>query len=265
MSAATPLLPPIRPEAIPGANGTPLPTAEALRDSVKGARVTVVGGARSGLAVAHLLARRGADVFLTDHSPAEAGVAEGLKKNGVASEFGGHTPRALDADWLVLSPGVPTTTNLVQSALRQKKPVYAELGTSGALAVLPPGWDGPSTVNELRAPSYSSYELTNTRPGHPLLGTTLHLERVTGLQEPFRRLWLNGQTTQGYHGLDGVAAAEVPLPGVAIELAGRGRGGVLALVQTRTAYWAVHVSAPKAVWAARRAELVALLQALQLP
>ena len=153
-----------------------------------------------------------------------------------------------------------------EEARRQaSQPVYAELGTSGALAVLPPGWDGPSTANELRAPSYSSYELTNTRPGHPLLGTTLHLERVTGLQEPFRRLWLNGQTPQGYHGLEGVAAAEVPLPGVAIELAGRGRGGVLALVQTRTAYWAVHVSAPEAVWASRRAELVALLQALQLP
>ncbi len=112
-------LPPIRPD---------VPTsAEALRASVPGARVTVVGGARSGLSVARLLARHGSDVFLSDHSAAEAGVAEALERDGVASEFGGHTARALDADWLVLSPGVPSTTPLVQSALRQKRPVYAEI------------------------------------------------------------------------------------------------------------------------------------------
>ena len=112
-------LPPVRPDA-PA-------SADALRQSVAESRVTVVGGARSGLAVARLLARRGADVFLTDAGPAAPGVAEALKKDGVASEFGGHTARALDADWLVLSPGVPSTAPLVQSALRQKRPVYAEI------------------------------------------------------------------------------------------------------------------------------------------
>ncbi len=113
------MLPPVLPE---------VPTsAEALRAAVPGARVTVVGGARSGLSVARLLARRGATVFLTDHGAAEAGVAEALARDGVASEFGGHTARALDCDWLVVSPGVPSTTNLIQSALRQKRPVYAEI------------------------------------------------------------------------------------------------------------------------------------------
>ena len=112
-------LPPVRPET-PG-------SADALRQAVAGARVTVVGGARSGLSVARLLARRGADVFLTDAAPAEPGVAEALARDGVACEFGGHSARALDADWLVLSPGVPSTAALVQSALRQKRPVYAEI------------------------------------------------------------------------------------------------------------------------------------------
>lgn len=118
MSAAT-LLPPIVPDAAA--------SAEALRQSVGGARVTVVGGARSGLAVARLLARHGAEVLLTDHGAAEAGVAEALARDGIASEFGGHTARALDADWLVLSPGVPTTSKLVQTALRQKRPVFSEI------------------------------------------------------------------------------------------------------------------------------------------
>ncbi len=112
-------LPPVRPET---------PTSpDALRQSVPGARVTVVGGARSGLAVARLLKRHGANVFLSDHGDAEPGVAEGLKADGIAAEFGGHTARAFDADWLVLSPGVPSTAPIVQSALRQKRPVYSEI------------------------------------------------------------------------------------------------------------------------------------------
>lgn len=112
-------LPPVLPEA-PA-------SAEALRAAVPGARVTVVGGARSGVSVARLLARRGADVFLTDTAPDAADLGASLAEAGVASEFGGHTDRALDADWLVVSPGVPTTSDLVQTALRQGRPVYAEI------------------------------------------------------------------------------------------------------------------------------------------
>ena len=119
MTVAELYRPPIRPDRPT--------TREALAEAVPGARVTVVGGARSGLSVARLLARLGAGVFLSDHGAAEAGVAEGLERAGVQSEFGGHTARALDADWLVVSPGVPTTTNLVQSALRQRRPVYSEI------------------------------------------------------------------------------------------------------------------------------------------
>ena len=119
MTAAALRLPPVLPEA-PA-------SAEALRAAVPGARVTVVGGARSGLSVARLLARRGADVFLSDHGAAEAGTAEALARDGVGSEFGGHTARALDCDWVVLSPGVPTTSDLVQTALRQRQPVYSEI------------------------------------------------------------------------------------------------------------------------------------------
>ena len=119
MTRAGLFAPPVRPETEV--------SADALRAAVPGARVTVVGGARSGLAAARLLARRGADVFLTDAGPDAGGAAEALERAGVASEFGGHSARALDADWLVVSPGVPTTSNLVQSALRQKRPVYSEV------------------------------------------------------------------------------------------------------------------------------------------
>ena len=102
-------------------------TAEAWRDLVPGARVSVVGGARSGLAVARLLARRGADVFLTDRDAAAQGVEAALDAARVGHEFGGHTARALDADLVVVSPGVPTAAPVVQSALRQQTPVVSEI------------------------------------------------------------------------------------------------------------------------------------------
>ena len=66
MSAAELRLPPVLPEA-PA-------SAEALRAAVPGARVTVVGGARSGLSVARLLARLpGVPVVLDPVLAAESG------------------------------------------------------------------------------------------------------------------------------------------------------------------------------------------------
>ena len=129
------------------------PDAAALRAGVAGARVTVVGAARSGLAAARLLARHGAHVFLTDAGPAEAGVAEALAAAGVGFEAGGHTRRALDADWLVVSPGVPTSAPVVQSALRQRLPVYSEIEVASWFAAGPvvaiTGSNGKTTTTSL--------------------------------------------------------------------------------------------------------------------
>ena len=117
--------------------GTLLADGGAALD-VAGRRVTVVGGARSGLAAARLLARHGAEVFLTDAGAgSDAARAElasmGPDGAGVAFEFGGHTARALDADLVVLSPGVPTSAPLVQSALRQSVPVWSEIELASAV------------------------------------------------------------------------------------------------------------------------------------
>jgi len=94
---------------------------------IKNRRVTVVGAARSGLAAAKLLARRGSSVFLTEYGSPELGISEGLNAEGIRFEFGGHTDRALNADLFVLSPGVPTNADLVQEALGRNIPVYSEI------------------------------------------------------------------------------------------------------------------------------------------
>jgi len=79
-------------------------------DIVKDKRVLVVGLARSGLAAASFLRRRGALVTITDRLPeAELGAAvEQARRLGCSLALGGH-PQELftGADLIVLSPGVP--------------------------------------------------------------------------------------------------------------------------------------------------------------
>ncbi len=131
------------------------PDRDALRAGVAGTRVTVVGAARSGLAAAQLLARHGAHVFLTDAGAVAQGAAETLTAAGVTFEAGGHTRRALDADWLVVSPGVPTSAPIVQSALRQRLPVYSEIEVASWFCAGPivaiTGSNGKTTTTSLVA------------------------------------------------------------------------------------------------------------------
>lgn len=95
--------------------------------SVEGRRVVVVGAARSGLAAAELLVRRGAKVTLTD---LKASIAdeERLKAIGVTLELGQHDPATFDrADLVVTSPGVPPDQVAIARAHARGVPVIAEL------------------------------------------------------------------------------------------------------------------------------------------
>jgi len=95
--------------------------------SVEHKRVTVAGAARSGLAAAELLARRGARVTLSD-SRAELPEADRLRALGIALELGGHTRETFtSADLVVLSPGVPPEQDAVQAARDRGIPVIAEI------------------------------------------------------------------------------------------------------------------------------------------
>jgi UDP-N-acetylmuramoylalanine--D-glutamate ligase len=95
--------------------------------TVFGKRVVVVGAARSGVAAAALLVRRGAHVTLTDlHEHIED--EKQLRDAGVQLELGGHLPATLlTADLIVLSPGVPAMQPVVAQARAAGVPVMGEL------------------------------------------------------------------------------------------------------------------------------------------
>ncbi len=95
--------------------------------SVDGQRVLVVGAARSGVAAAQLLARRGARVTLTDVKPAIPYESE-LRSAGVDLELGGHVSASFEAASLVvMSPGVPLELSEVARARALGIPVIGEL------------------------------------------------------------------------------------------------------------------------------------------
>jgi len=121
--------------------------------SVEGKRVTVVGAARSGIAAAELLARRGARVTLSD-TRADVSEAEPLRHLDVQLELGGHREETFTtADLIVLSPGVPPEQPIVAAARGRGVPVIGEVELAsrwlqGRIIAIT-GTKGKSTTTEL--------------------------------------------------------------------------------------------------------------------
>ena len=95
--------------------------------SVAGMRVVVVGAARSGVAAAELLARRGARVTLSEVRETVEN-AERLRLAGVSLELGGHRPDTLaSAELIVLSPGVSPRLALLNRQRQRGTPMISEI------------------------------------------------------------------------------------------------------------------------------------------
>ena len=95
--------------------------------SVAGQRVLVVGAARSGIAAAELLARRGALVTITDIKPA-IDQAPALGAQGITLELGSHQAATFTgADLIVASPGVTLDQPVFDAARASGVPIVGEL------------------------------------------------------------------------------------------------------------------------------------------
>jgi UDP-N-acetylmuramoylalanine--D-glutamate ligase len=97
---------------------------------LKDKKVLVVGLARTGEAVARFLVAQGARVVITDmKSPADLGPAVArLAGLPVGFELGYHDSASFrDADYIVVSPGVPMDISPLEKARANGKPVIAEI------------------------------------------------------------------------------------------------------------------------------------------
>ena len=125
----------------------------AMAFSVDGKSVTVAGAARSGIAAAELLTRRGARVTLSD-TRAAVPEAERLTPLGVKLELGGHQAGTFaTADLVVLSPGVPPDQPVIEAARRLGVPVIGEVELASrwlqGRVIAITGTKGKSTTTEL--------------------------------------------------------------------------------------------------------------------
>jgi UDP-N-acetylmuramoylalanine--D-glutamate ligase len=119
----------------------------------RGKRVVVLGMARSGRAVARLLARHGARVRGTDLKDAKALELDpaAWTREGVELRLGGFDPSDLTGmDAAVVSPGIPKTATAYREAQARGVPVYSELEVASGFARAPiaavTGTNGKSTT-----------------------------------------------------------------------------------------------------------------------
>lgn len=96
---------------------------------VKNKKVTVIGAARSGTAVALLLKKHGAIVFVSDMAE-ETKLQDFLhilKSNNIAYETGTHSQKVFDCSLIVISPGVPSNSPIILEALSRGIMVISEV------------------------------------------------------------------------------------------------------------------------------------------
>ncbi len=125
-------------------------------NELSGKRILIVGLAKTGVSLAHLLTRYGVQVTISDHkSKAElSGFLEQLEGLNVTLELGGHTPKTfLNQDLIILSPGVPPHLKIFDYARSQGVQVTGEMEFSAQFVNEPivavTGTNGKTTTTHL--------------------------------------------------------------------------------------------------------------------
>ncbi|MCH8272926.1 MAG: UDP-N-acetylmuramoyl-L-alanine--D-glutamate ligase, partial [Candidatus Marinimicrobia bacterium] len=100
-----------------------------MKHELSNKKITVLGMANSGIAAARLLSKAGATLFMSDIGSEDnlATAIKELKSMSIEYETDGHTDRALDADFVVSSPGIPETSDVIKNVIDSKLPLYSEL------------------------------------------------------------------------------------------------------------------------------------------
>jgi len=92
-------------------------------------KVSIIGAARSGIAAAELALRKGAIPFISDRANEEklSSNLSLIKQLNIDFEVGGHSEKIFDADIMVISPGVPTNSEIIQIAKSKNIKVVSEI------------------------------------------------------------------------------------------------------------------------------------------
>jgi UDP-N-acetylmuramoylalanine--D-glutamate ligase len=125
-----------------------------MRQDFHNKKTLVVGLGISGLCTARLLSKHGAEVTVSEILPESAldpEILHDLRELGITLETGGHKKETfLNTEMVIISPGVPHDTVLLNLSRKKNIPVIGELELAGRLIDTPmiavTGTNGKSTV-----------------------------------------------------------------------------------------------------------------------
>ncbi|KAA3602033.1 MAG: UDP-N-acetylmuramoyl-L-alanine--D-glutamate ligase [Calditrichaeota bacterium] len=128
-------------------------------------KITVLGCARSGIAVAKLLRNANAEVLVSELQSDKN--FEGEKRvfeiEGINYEFGGHTDKVLESDFIVVSPGIPDKIQILQKALKKGIPLYSEIEIASQFCEAPivaiTGSNGKTTTTSMLGKIFEKAEI----------------------------------------------------------------------------------------------------------
>ena len=152
---------------------------------VKHKKILVCGTARSGVAAAKLLNKRGAAVTLQDLKPAEKldVSLSGLETDGIKL-FLGHNPDIIvsDFDMIVISPGIPVELPFVEKAKAMGIPLIGEIELAYAFCPCPitaiTGTNGKTTTTALIGNIMKAYKPNTAVVGNIGEPFTEHVEAL---------------------------------------------------------------------------------------
>lgn len=92
-------------------------------------RVSILGAARSGCAAAQFMVHKGISVFISDSCSADKldAILAQSGLSGVPHESGGHSPKVLDAEVIVCSPGVASNAPILLEAGKRSIAIWSEI------------------------------------------------------------------------------------------------------------------------------------------
>ncbi len=94
----------------------------------KNTHITILGAGESGTGAAILAKKQGLDVFVSDLAVIKPTYKTMLEQHAIAWEEQQHTEqRILNADEIIISPGIPTTAPIVVKAVEKGIPIISEI------------------------------------------------------------------------------------------------------------------------------------------
>src|SRR5690554_2320627 len=117
---------------------------------IRNKHIVIAGAARSGVAVALLILKHGGIPFVSDNGPIKHDMAKKLSAEKIQYEENIHSEKALNGDFLILSPGVPSSAPIAKNYAAKGKNIYSEIEVAGwfnrSPVVAVTGTNGKTTV-----------------------------------------------------------------------------------------------------------------------